>query len=104
MPCPYASVPSTTEGFVRHDRRIHVEPLEQRAPLRDEDGRDDEGEGLLTREGDGERDVRLAEAHGVGEQGSAVAREDPAQSLGGGNLMRREPRRPPRRLRRQRRA
>jgi len=90
---PYRSVRST-EGFVRDDRCRHAEPIEQRAPLGHEHGRHDECERLPLRERDGERHVGLAQAHRIGEERAAVTCEDRTQPLRGGDLVRREPRRP----------
>src|SRR5206468_12694796 len=67
---------------------------EQGTPLVNQDGWDHESEGFTEREGDRERDVRLAQAHGVGEQRAVVASEDAREPLRGGDLMWREPSRP----------
>ncbi len=84
-----------TERFVCDDRRfLHAEAIQQRAPLRDQNGRDDQSERLAPGEGNRERDVRLAQSHFIREQRTAVARDDRAQPLGGGDLVRRQPGRP----------
>ena len=93
MPCPYGSVPYT-ERFVRHDRRIDGEALQKRAPLGHEHRRHDQRERLRSCQRDGEGDVRLPESYGVGEERTAVAPDNRVQSLGGGDLVRREPRGP----------
>src|SRR5204862_338058 len=54
--------------FVGDDRGADTVLREQGTPLVNQDGWDHESEGFTEREGDRERDVRLAQAHGVGEQ------------------------------------
>src|SRR6266487_6411004 len=81
-----------TQSFVRDDGRfLHAEAVQQRTPLRDEDGRDHERKWLLTSERNRERDVRFAQSHFIREQRTAVARDDRAQPRGGGDLVRRQP-------------
>src|SRR2546427_11992754 len=61
---------------MRDDRRGCVVLRQQRPPLRDQHGRDDEAKRLAAGEGDRERHVRLAQSDGVREQSPAVAVED----------------------------
>ncbi len=96
---PYQSV-RPTQGFVRHDRGVDGEAVEQPAPLRCKHRRDDQCERLSLRQGNREGDVRLPQADGIGEERAAVARENHIQPLGRRDLVRREPRRPRFRLRR----
>ena len=58
---------------MRDDRGVGVVPLQQAAPLAHQHRRHDQREWLAEREGDGERDVGLAEADGVGKQRAPVA-------------------------------
>ena len=83
-----------TQRLMREDRCLGPVLFEQRPPLVHQHRRDDQRERRPDREGDCERDVRLAEANGVCEQGAAVAREDADESRSGRGLMRGEPRRP----------
>src|SRR5204863_2632963 len=81
-----------TQSFVRDDGRfLHAKTVQQRTPLRDEDGGYNKDEWLLTRERHRERDVRFAQSHFIREQRTAVARDDRVQPLGGGDLVRRQP-------------
>src|SRR2546425_946375 len=61
------------EGLMRDDRGMAVVSLQQVAPLIHQHSRDDQRERLAERAGDRERDVRLAEADRVREQGAAAS-------------------------------
>ena len=88
------------QRLVRHNRRCTVVPSQQGTPLVDQHGGHHQRERVSHLERHRERDVRLAEPDRVGEQGSAVAAEHREKSFCGGDLVRREPRRPcPRRHR-----
>src|SRR2546427_9226278 len=79
---------------MRDDRGAASVPLQQTTPLVHQHRWHDQRERLAEREGDCERDVRLAEADGVREQRAPVAPEDADEPLGGGDLVRGEPCRP----------
>ena len=84
-----------TEGLVCDDWCVvYPKSIQERPPLGHEDSGDDQGERLVTGQRNRERDVRLPQAHFVCEQRPAVACDDRGQSLGGGDLVRREPRWP----------
>ena len=85
---------SCAEGFVGNHRGVGVEPREQGAPLVHQYRWHHQREWLSHGEGYGQGDVRLAEARCVREQCAAVARQQGAQPLGGGDLVWGEPRRP----------
>ena len=92
-----------TQGLMREYGRCDAPLSQQGAPLGHEDGRHDERERLSQRQRHGERDVGLPQTRGIREQGASVAPHDGDQALGGGDLVWREPRRPCRLRRRQRR-
>ena len=79
---------------MRDDRGAASVPLQQTTPLVHQHRWHDQRERLAEREGDCERDVRLAEADGVREQSAPVTPEDAREPLGGGDLVRGEPCRP----------
>ena len=85
---------SCAEGFVGNHRGVGVEPREQRAPLVHQYRRHHQGERLAHGERDRQGDIRLAEARCVRQQRAAVARQQGAQPLGGGDLVWGEPRGP----------
>src|SRR3989442_8117128 len=91
------AAPGHAEGLMRDDRGVYGMTLKQAAPLWLQHSRYDQRERLAERAGDRERDVRLAEADPVREQGAAIAREDADEPLRGGGLGRGGPC-PPRRL------
>ena len=84
-----------TQRLVRDDGRLrHAESIQQRAPLLNEHGRNNERERFLGRECDCERDVGFAKPHLVRKQRAAISRDDRRQSLGGRYLVWGEPGRP----------
>ncbi len=90
----YRAVRWCTQRLMGEDRCLGPVLREERAPLAHQYCWHDERERLAEGEGDCERNVRLAEPDGVGEQGAAVARHDADEPLGGGELVWGEPRRP----------